>query len=680
MLEAGILAAFFALLFVYVFQPNWDIDIFWHIETGEWIVKNDTIPHNDIFSATDKTREWTPFQWLYEVLVYETNARLGFEAVRLMHALLYMGAFAGFYLVYRRRLGSRTTALAMLMLTLVMAEDRFRVRPEAFNFFFSALVLPILLESAVSARRFPGRLKLVFIALLAVVWASLHSGGALTLLVGTGAMFAGSLASFLLDRNGLNRDRFIHTTWIFGAAAIPMLLTPGFVKGVITAFTLVGHSRLLIPEWHPPAAYFLPSMGGRMTVHTFLCGTLPYVTFGWAALSTGLSFTRMIAARLSRGQNDGAATDVSFEPGLRLTALFFATLSITSSRFVYMVPFTVLALLYAGRNVCLPRFSGMSGKTLLLIIAVFLGLTSYQYSIAGYKKGLQSAVSLMKMDNEPGRYPERASDAIAAMGLKGRIFHYTQWGGYLLYRHFPDCDVFTDGRGNFTLDEREVMIDAHKPWSREESLEKAWHEYPFEIVIFPPPMFPLLDWDRTKWMQIYSDDVADVFLRVGPDNRENIERALRWWAAMGIQAPEGVDFQDHYRMVRGLREIERPEIEQRLSSAGRRAMTDDLPNRTSGLFDGALILFSAGLYEKSERFFKMVLDQDIRHSTAALYVAWCQHLKGRDDEARETLRANFGPAEIAAMPDRGPLKWAGIKILDVLGNKLGLETIPGHAP
>ncbi len=682
--EAAVLAAFMGLLFIYVFQPNWDIDIFWHIKTGEWITSHGAIPHTDIFSATDKARAWTPFQWLYEVLVYEMNARQGFGTVRLMHALLYMGAFAGFYLAYRRQIGSRTAALALLTLTLLMAEDRFRVRPEAFNFFFTAIAIPILIDCANATARRPRPARLVLVALLAVVWASLHSGGALTLLLGAGAMFGGALVSFAAERDGESRRRLVYTSWIFGAVAVPMLLTPGFVRGVWTAFTLVEQSRLLIPEWHPPAAYFMPSMGGKMTFHTFICGTLPYVVFGWAMLSAGLALTRIVATFAARRRQTADGTletpAVDRQAGLRLTALFFATLGINSSRFIYMTPFAVFFLILAERASWNRHLSRMGLRVCLMVLAVFLGLASYQYSIAGYKGGLQKAVALMAKDNEPGRFPERASDVVAAMGLEGRILHYTQWGGYLIYRHFPRCDIFTDGRGNFTADEREVLIETHKPWSRETALEDAWQKHPFEIVMFPPPVFPLLTWDRAKWMQIYRGDDAEVFLRVSPENAKNIDRALHWWSAMGIQADDPVAFQEHYRIVNGLRKVRDPVIDEKLAGAASRAkQADNIPNRTSGLFDGALLLFGAGLYERSEKFFRMVLDQGIRHSNAALYVAWCQYLGGRYDESRATLLANFASEEMAVMPDRGPLKWAGLKILDELGSRLGLHNLGGTA-
>ncbi|HOA13953.1 MAG TPA: hypothetical protein PKH54_01390 [Myxococcota bacterium] len=667
--EILVLVFFFGLLFLYSFHPNWDIDIFWHLETGEWISNNHRLPDTDIFSSIDKTRPWMTFQWAYEVITYQVNARLGFKAVRLMHALLYMGAFALLYATYRRRLSSRSVALALLVTTLVLAEDRFRVRPEAFNFFFTAIVLPILLDCAKPGAPRPRIRTIVLIAAVSLLWANIHAGGALTLLVGSGAMLGGTLLGLVLNRNGESVIRLKYNAWVFGTAAFLMAISPNFIRGNIHAFTMVNHSRLLIPEWHPPAAYFMPSMGGQLTVHTFLCGTIPYLVLGWAMLAFGLALTRAIG---SRRDNDPDRREKPF--GILLTALFFAVIAAQSSRFVYTSSFAIFLLLLSKPRMLGQIASNPSWRVIFMLVAGFLTLASFQYSVAGKKDGLKGQFRMLSLDNEPDRFPEKASDAIAAMGLEGRIFHFTAWGGYLLYRHFPECAVFTDGRGNFTLDERKVLIDTHRPWGREDALEEAWSKYPFEILLLPRPVFPMLTWDRTKWMLIYRDDISEAFLRVTPENQTNIQRAMAWWKVVGISSTsDPVAFQEDYRRVRGLIDIRDPRLDAKLTNAAQQAHTDSLANRVSGLHDGALILFGVGLHEKATKFFRMILDEGIRHSTAALYLAWCQYLGNREDLARETLMKNFSSPDILGMPDRGPLRQTGLRILDELGARVGLR-------
>jgi hypothetical protein len=690
-LELLILAAFFTLLFIYTFRPNWDIDIFWHMATGQWILNNGALPSTDIFSATDKARDWTTFQWLYEVITYEINSRLGFTTIRLMHSILYMLTFAGLYATYRKYLNRRTIALTMLMLTLVLSEDRFRVRPEAFNFLFTAIILPVLLECAFTLRKRPKTATIAMLVIVAALWANIHAGGALTLMLGAGAMFGGSLLQRLIRPDDQSKSRLSYSAWVLAAAALPMLPMPGFIQGNWTAFTMVNQSTILIPEWHPPAAYFLPAMGGKLTDHNVICGVTPYLIFGWALMAAALGFARLLMARqvrvASAPASDGTASAFAARIqaahlGLLTTAVFFAVLPVKSARFIYMSAFAVLFLIYARKDWWLKILDHQIVRMCLMILAVLLGMSSYQNSVATQRGGLTKAITLLDEDLEPETFPTGASDAIAAMGLQGRIFHFTSWGGYLIGRHFPECDVFTDGRGNFTIDERDALIETHQPWQREIALEKAWQKYPFEIVVYPKPVFPLLKWDTSKWMLIYRDEIAEVFLRVSPDNQANIGKATAWWKAAGVSYADtdALTFQDDYRRALGFIALKKPKTDKRLANAASRAKSDSLPNRVSGLYDGALILFDAGLYEKSAKFFKMILDEGIRHSTAALYLAWTQYLDDDPDAARATLMKNFASRDILEQPDRGPLKWGGKKILDELGGRLGLKKAEAANP
>ncbi|HNU68704.1 MAG TPA: hypothetical protein PKG82_06085, partial [Myxococcota bacterium] len=170
------------------------------------------------------------------------------------------------------------------------------------------------------------------------------------------------------------------------------------------------------------------------------------------------------------------------------------------------------------------------------------------------------------------------------------------------------------------------------------------------------------------------DDISEAFLRVTPENQTNIQRAMAWWKVVGISSTsDPVAFQEDYRRVRGLIDIRDPRLDAKLTNAAQQAHTDSLANRVSGLHDGALILFGVGLHEKATKFFRMILDEGIRHSTAALYLAWCQYLGNREDLARETLMKNFSSPDILGMPDRGPLRQTGLRILDELGARVGLR-------
>ncbi len=662
--EAAFLAVVFGLLTLYCYRPNWDIDIYWHIKAGEWIASHGAIPDRDVFSAVDQDRPWTPFQWLYEVLVYEVEARAGFPFIRALHAALFLAAFAGWYRTFRREVPGRVVAALLLVVAVVLSEDRLRVRPEAFNFFFFALLLPDLLAPGL------GWAALVRMGVVAALWANLHAGGALLLPLCALALLLGRGLAWWAGRGGAGEGRAVGLGDLradaarLAVATIPMLPMPGFLRGVYTAFSMYQESAVLIPEWHPPAAYFLPELSGRFTAHHAVCGAFPYL---FLFLVGGLVIRDLV--RL--GWRDALTRR---DAGLWALTGGLALLAVQSARFVYLDAVAAFLLVMIHREQVGRAVASMGWKIGLVAAGGVLAGISFEYSVLTQRGGLDRAVRLLPYDHEPGEFPEAASDAIAGMGLRGRIFHFTRWGGYLIYRHYPQCTVFTDGRGNFTPEERDDLVRSHRPFERDEALEEAWKKYRFDIVVFPPPVFPLLTWDRDRWMLVYRDEVAEVFLRRGAGSRENEARVLRYWARMGIDTRGGVEaFQTEYERVLGGEFLAREEVRHRALSALERTRNPDREVRASGLYDLAMIWFAAARYRLAEAALDRVLDMGFHHSTASLYVAWSRYLVGDEDGARRALWELVMPTgERALHRDRGPLKWAGYKILGLLSRRLGL--------
>ena len=658
-IEGLFLLVAFGLLALYALRPNWDIDIYWHIKTGEWIAQNHAIPDRDIFSAVAPDRPWTPFQWLYEVLVYEVEARAGFRWVRILHAALFLAAFAGFYRVFRMRGPGRIAAAFLLVLAIVLSEDRLRVRPEAFNFFFFAILLPDLLSPQVS------RAALVRIAVVCALWANLHAGGALLWPLGAATRLAASGLSWAAARRDpACKPALFANLKRLAAAALPMLPMPGFLRGVVTAFSMYQDSAILIPEWHPPAAYFMPELSGRFTAHHAVCGAFPYLLLFTIGGLTAFAVLR----------HGWRAALVRRDAALIGLAWLLALLAVQSARFVYLDAVAAFFLAIERRE-DLARWLRAMGNKLGVIAAggVLLGV-SFEYSILIQRGGLDRAIRLLAEDHEPGEFPEAASDALVGMGIRGRIFHFTRWGGYLIYRHYPGSTVFTDGRGNFTPEERDDLVKTHRPFEREEALEDAWRKYRFDLVIFPPPVFPLLAWDRDRWMLVYRDEVAEVFLRRSETSRDQEERVLRYWARMGIDTRAGVQgFQDEYQRVLGTELLMKRKMRKQFLSALERSRNPDPETQASGFYDLGMIWFSAARYGLAATAFQRVLDIGYHHSTAALYLAWSSFLTGDEDRARRAILQLIQPEpERVARRDRGPLRWAGYKILGLLSRRLGL--------
>jgi len=667
---ASLVEALFVLLgllavFVFSFRPNWDIDIFWHIATGRWIVEHGALPHADIFSASDPSRSWTPFQWLYEVLVSELESRVSFTGIRVLHAALFTATFAVWWWWFRRLFRSRIAVALLWSLAMVLSLDRLRVRPEVFNFFLMSLTLPLFplwpsREARPSLRR-----RALVLALVGALWANLHAGGALWLPLSLVAMTAGAWLAWLADRSSQERRRDLRESgWLLLAALLPMIPMPGFLRGAYQAFAMYQESMVLIPEWHPPAAYFHPAFGGRLTPAHAVCGAFPYLLLLGLALVT-------IGGLLRQGWRDFLGRQ---RAGLLALAWLNALMAARTARFLYLDVVALAALLASRDDWPAPRWTARLGGHVIGMVGVtLLGMLAFDQAVVKERGGLDKALKTLSLDLEPGTFPVEASDAIEAMDLRGRIFHYTSWGGYLIGRHFPRCSVFTDGRGNFTTAEKEVLVATHRPWEREEAVEEAWRKYPFEILVFPAPVFPVLDWDRDRWVLVHRDDLAEVFLRRSPDNEENFRRVVAWWRTLGIDAPDDpVAAEARYLRVLAEERLRRKEVQQALAEAATKAQDPDDPRRRAeGLFEGAHLLFEAGRYDLAARFFRKALEQGFRHSTCGLYLAWSLHLVGRDDEAWAALKTHVLERDPEGRPDAGPLRYGGQRVLEGLARRLG---------
>jgi hypothetical protein len=669
--EALFVLAVLAAVFVYSFRPNWDIDIFWHIATGRWISDNLALPRTDLFSATDPSRPWHTFQWLYEVLVYQVEARAGFVWVRLLHTGLFVAAFALWWRTFRQTIPGRVAAAFLLILALVLSGDRFRVRPEVFNFFFAALTLPALLGwGEVDGR--PRRRTLALVGVVAAFWANIHAGGALWLVMSAAAVACGRFVAWLADPADRDvRRRLGGSLMLAAAATLPMLPMPGFVVGVVTAFTMYEGSMALIPEWHPPAAYFQASMAGNLTFHHVVCGLVPYLVLAGVGA--------LVIAGLLRHTWRGFVRRT--DPGLVALAGLMALLAAHTARFIYLDALALAALAVAYRGRLAASLSSVGVKLGVLVATMALAGVSYQKSIVVDRHGLTRAVSGMANDLEPDTFPVAASDTIAAMGLQGRILQFASWGGYLIGRHWPDCTVFSDGRGNFTDDERLVIEETGAPYRRAEALEAAWRKYPFDIVVFPPPVFPLLTWDRADWMLIHRDATAEVFLRLSPGNATNLQRALAWWRAVGLDVPDApADAERDYLAVLSEQHLRREDVHLSLENAAARAESEDPRTATAGSFEVAMILFDSGRYDLAATYFRKSLDSGFRHSTSGLYLAWSLFLDGDVARARTALVDTVLAPDLQSRRDFGPLRFKGRKILDLLSARLGFSSTPPAPP
>src|ERR1035438_307700 len=129
-----------------------DLDIWWHLKVGDWIVEHLAVPHSGILSRTAANRPWVAYSWGYEVLLSRAYAWFGLLGIGVFGTLLTLAvAFSIFWML--RRL-SRQFWIACLGTFIVCWSFLFNGTPRPFFFSIAlfAVTLTLLLEANRSGR------------------------------------------------------------------------------------------------------------------------------------------------------------------------------------------------------------------------------------------------------------------------------------------------------------------------------------------------------------------------------------------------------------------------------------------------------------------------------------------------------------------------------------------------
>lgn len=465
------------LLLLCFLRPMWEIDLFWHIEVGRWIVDHRALPDRDIFSYVDPSRPWHTFQWLYEVLCWLGERAVGLHAVQWAHHAVMALALGWLCWLVGRRAGVAAGVLAAGCL-LIGFGDRVRERPDVFNLLFTVSILPWMV------RREPlGRTRLVALAVLGALWASLHAGGALLLPTLLGARAAARFAGGRWSGAAL-REAIVEVT-----PALGLLVSPGYVTGVRHAFGMIDAAPGFIPEWATAWQYLLgdnTSVYGKLTALGLV---------GWPLLAFALA------------RRHPTALGQALLPALLVLPLL--VLGARHMRFLWLPSLApAVALLW------LPpaddhAAAGRRWPVWAAALALAVGLHHQVWTLSG---GPAQAARQALIALEPGAFPVAAARLLRTCGQAGAtVFNHAPWGGYLLHALSPDARVFSDSRGNFSVSEAAVLADLNRVSTRRPALERAFAAAPFQWLVHPAP-FPLADQDRAKWVLVAKDPDAEVWL------------------------------------------------------------------------------------------------------------------------------------------------------------------------
>jgi len=446
-----------------------DPDLWWHLQTAKDIVATRSIPHADSYSFTKTGAEWITHEWLSELFMYGIYRLSGLGGLVLIFSAIVTMAF---FFVYRVSAGRPYVAGLATLLAAFASTPLFGIRAQMITLLLASVFIMILRSHEQNHQS-----RIVWwLPVLMLFWVNLHGGYALGF--GLITLF---LISAVLDRNWpLTRSLVISGA----ACAVVAPLNPnGFHIFTYPIQTLTSPSMAaLIDEWSSPDFHqtmFLPLVG-------FL-----FLLFAVLALSPkrprlGELFLLIVTAF-------GALRSARHVPIFALVAVpFFAD---------------HLWRLMGVRD----WNKALTGKEPATAGKLILGLILVVMSLA-FPIGLFWHFITHQPAYVAKRNPVAAVDFIETRHVPGPIFNKYGWGGYLIFRLYPDYRVFVDGRADVYGDEFLFQMvdtyDGHTGW------RAPLDRYRVRTVLIPPDasLASLLQIDR-EWQKVYEDNQAVIFTR-----------------------------------------------------------------------------------------------------------------------------------------------------------------------
>src|ERR1017187_284523 len=138
------LAVLFIGLFALTARNVTDPDVWWHLETGQYIAEHKSVPHADPFSYTRAGAPWVAHEWLTDLLLYELLHTTGFGGLIIVFAMVLCAACFMLFL----RCGPDPYFAGVAMLYAAGAtEPVWGVRPQVLSLLLTSLWLLILERS-----------------------------------------------------------------------------------------------------------------------------------------------------------------------------------------------------------------------------------------------------------------------------------------------------------------------------------------------------------------------------------------------------------------------------------------------------------------------------------------------------------------------------------------------------
>jgi hypothetical protein len=467
-------------LFLMTLRPIADPDFWWHLRTGELIVQTHSIPHIDPFSFTKAGIPWITHEWLSEVLIYGLFHIGGNGMLIFIFSIIITGTFIIAY--FRSSTGSRPyMAGFVLLLGAISTAPTWGVRPQMVSLLLTSLFL-FLLDCY---RRNSKIIFLIPLPLIMLVWVNLHAGYFLGLAI-IGIYILGGLIEMLLAEYNIG-DKLQNLPAIknivilcgtLGTSVLVTLANPNGFQIIIYPFQTLTSPAMqqFIQEWFSP------------DFHQLI----------WQPLAW------LILALIGMGM----VSKKSISPTNILLIVIFGYAALHSMRNIPFFALVAIPVLsdQIGSVIKIPSVIRPLSRRLRLIVSILIAFMVLVVSLRFIQ--VVQGQSKAEADN----FPKTAVDWILQNKPAGNIFNTYGWGGYLIWRTYPEYKVYIDGRADVYGDA--FLYDYISIYHAEPGWEAKLNDHSIRTVIVESDS-PLANIMRQSpgWRTAFEDKASIIFER-----------------------------------------------------------------------------------------------------------------------------------------------------------------------
>ena len=445
-----------------------DNDFWWHLKSGQFILQNASIPHFDPFSFTKGGSEWIAHEWLSEVFMYATFKLTGWTGLLLLFGLIISASLGICY--YRCEGKPFIAGLAVFSAALASA-PLFGLRPQMFTFLLASVFLAVLDRHLVQVS---SRLLWLLPALM-LLWVNLHAGFAMGL-----ALILLFIAMAVLDKEWKKITPLLKT-FVVCVAVIP--LNPNTFRMFFYPLETLSSPSMqtLIQEWFSPDFHqtrFLPLAVLMLATFAVLAVSPRRVRAGELL---GLLVLSLAALRSGRH--------------IPLFAIFAAPIF---ARHLHYWMSTKKGLITTRRG------PATTIQIILNLALLLLPTLVIVRQLIDFKN--------REPEYESQRFPRAAVDFLQSYASAGPMFNDYNWGGYLIWRLYPEHKVFIDGRADVYGDE--FIFEYLNTYHAEPGWRDRLDLHGIRTVLIDPhsQLSNLLRQEKA-WRNVFEDSAAAIFIR-----------------------------------------------------------------------------------------------------------------------------------------------------------------------